>query len=205
MPITYTGGSRNNLMKVPRRWEPAPPKVRFAERGKFLYTKLSLNVAPGVVMNFSSRVDLELIERDLRDGVVDGVSGIFGSIFKGIKKAVKTVGKATGLNKVVKFAGKVLNNPIVRAVVPGAAAAAAGAKIASDVAKATGLAGKKRKRQTRSRRRARRPRLTRNQKAAKYYLTRAAVTAQRAGLTRPSQAAAAKAGARMYQLIVQPK
>jgi hypothetical protein len=203
MAITTTTGRRGDIMKAPRGWQPAEPKVRFSERGKFLYTRLSLNVAPGVVMNFSSRVDLELIEKNLRDGVSDEISGIFGSIFKGIKKAVKTVGKATGLNKVVKFAGKVLNNPIVKAVVPGAAAASAGVKIASDVAKATGLAGGGKRR--RPRRRRARPRRTRRQKAANFYLTRAAVRAQKAGLAKPSTAQAVKAGAKMYQLIVQPK
>ncbi len=205
MAITTTTGRRGDLMKAPKGWQPAEPKVRFSERGKFLYTRLSLNVAPGVVMNFSSRVDLELIERNLRDGARDEISGIFGSIFKGIKKAVKTVGKATGLNKVVKFAGKVLNNPIVKAIVPGAAAASAGVKIASDVAKATGLAGKGKRRRRRRAAPRQRPRRTRRQKAANFYLTRAAVRAQRAGLTKPSQAQAVKAGAKMYQLIVQPK
>lgn len=191
-------------MRAPKGWQPAEPKVRFSERGKFLYTRLSLNVAPGVVMNFSSRVDLEIIERNLRDGARDEISGIFGSIFKGIKKAVKTVGKATGLNKVVKIAGKVLNNPIVKAIVPGAAAAAAGVKIASDVAKATGLAGRRR-RQPSPRGFMPRPQMTQRQKAANFYLTRAAVRAQRARLTAPSRIKAARAGAKIYELIVQPK
>ena len=150
MAITTTTGRRGDIMRVPKTWQPAEPKVRFSRRGKYLYTRLSLNVAPGVVMNFSSRVDLELIEQHLREGATDDISGIFGSIFKGIKKAVSVVGKATGLDKVVKFAGKVLSNPVVKAVVPGAAMAAAGAKVASDVVKATGLAsrarGKRRRR-----------------------------------------------------------
>jgi hypothetical protein len=181
---------RGNIMKAPKRWQPAPPKVRFTEQGKFLFTRLALNVAPGVTMNFISRVDLELIERDLRDGIPDEISGIFGSIFKGIKKAVKTVGKATGLNKVVKIAGKVLNNPLIKAIVPGAAMAAAGAKVAADVAKATGLAGGKRK--------------GRAAKAAKYYLQRAAVTAERAKLDKPARDGAVLAGGKAYKLIVTP-
>lgn len=204
---------KNQIMRAPDGWEPQPPKVKFSERGKYLYTRLSLNVAPGVVFYFTSRVDLEIIEQQLRDGYRDDVSGIFGSIFKGIKKAVKTVGKATGLNKVVKIAGKVLNNPIVKAIVPGAAAAAAGVKIATDVAKATGLAGGKKKgrkaapAQVRyaAPRRAPRRLPPRRQKAANYYLTRAAVTAQRAGLTPQSRQAAAQTGAKIYKLIVNPQ
>lgn len=191
MAMTQIVGRRGDLMKAPRRWQPAPPKVRFTEKGKFLYTRLALNVAPGVTMNFISRVDLQLIERDLRDGIPDEISGIFGSIFKGIKKAVSTVGKATGLNKVVKIAGKVLNNPIIKAVVPGAAMAAAGAKVASDVAKATGLTGGGKPKGKKA-------------KAAKYYLQRAAVTAERARLDKPARDGAVLAGGRAYKLIITP-
>lgn len=248
MPVTYITEQRRRPMIVPKNWQPKPPKVRFSERGKFLYTQLSLNVAPGVVMKFSSRVDLELIERNLRDGVVDDVSGIFGSIFKGIKKAVKAVGKATGLNKVVKGAKMVIDNPIIQAVVPGAAVAAAGMNIASDITSAkgimkgiaggalgmTGLGGAaaklgakalskgKGRRRSKGGRKRTRPRqsfaflsrkrvkrlqsqIAKRKKLANYYLTRAAVTAERAGLDKPSRIAHAKAGAKMYQLIVQPK
>lgn len=182
-------GRRSGRLYHSNKWEPAPPKVKFSERGKFLYTRLSLNVAPGIVMNFSSRVDLELIERELRAGRYDDVSGLFGSIFKGIKKAVRSVGRATGLDKVVKIAGKVLQNPIIKAVVPGAALAAGGASIASDIAKATGL--------SRSRRRG-------SQRKAKKYLQRAAQTAQQVRMTRRSAQSAATQGAKVYQIIVKP-
>lgn len=246
MPVTYTTERYRKPMIIPKSWQPLPPKVRFLERGKFLYTKLSLNVAPGVTMNFSSRVDLELIEKNLRDGVVDDVSGIFGSIFKGIKKAVKAVGKATGLNKVVKGAKMVIDNPIIQAVVPGAAVASAGMRVASDISSAQGImkgiaggalglgglggaaaklgakalskGGKRRRRKSKRIRRARRGRgfgergmrqlrshITKRKKLANYYLTRAAVTAEKAGFDKSTRAAHAKAGAKMYQLIVQPK
>ena len=241
MPVTYTTEQRKLPMKVPNTWEPLPPKVRFTERGKFLYTQLSLNLAPGVVMKFSSRVDLELIEKNLRDGVTDDISGIFGSIFKGIKKAVKAVGKATGLNKVVKGAKMVVDNPIIQAVVPGAAVASMGMSMASDITNARALAGKalglsglggatgkilakqlskggkrrSKKRPVSRHRRGRgfvprsmtrlKKRLTKRQKLAKCYLTRAAVTAEKAGFSRPSKTAHAKAGTRMYNLIIQPK
>lgn len=187
MESTALVGRNRDMMRYSRKWDPKEPKIRFSEKGKYLFTRLSLNVAPGVNMTFISRVDLEMIERDMRNGKYDEISGIFGSIFKGIKKAVKTVGKATGLNKVVKFAGKVLKNPLVKAFIPGAALAAGGASIASDIAKATGLARRGKKRQ------------------AKKYLQRAYKRSKTSGLSKNSRRRHAKSGTKVYELIVQPK
>lgn len=240
MPVTYTTKNRRHPMVVSKPWQPLPPKVKFSEKGKFLYTRLSLNVAPGVVMNFTSRVDLELIEQNLRDGQIDDISGIFGSIFKGIKKAVKAVGKATGLNKVVKGAKMIVDNPIIQAVVPGAAVASAGMRVASDISSAQGIMkgiaggalglgglggaaaklgakalskGKSKKKSKRTRGRGFAPRgvrrlqrqVAKRKKLANYYLTRAAVTAEKAGFDNPTNAAHMRTGAKIYELIVQPK
>jgi len=123
-------------------FKPQPPVVRFSEDGKWLYAHLMVHVGPGQVIGFRSRTDLSEIERQMRDGAE--VGGFFGSIFKGISKAVKTVGKATGLNKVVGVAMKVLDNPILKTVFPVAGLASAGLHVAKNLitAQAAKAAGK---------------------------------------------------------------
>lgn len=125
-----------------------PPIVRFVKREPYLYTYLGVRVLPGLLVSFVSRVDLRLIEQQLRDGVsgdADSVEGIFGSIFKGISKAVSTVGKVTGLGKVIGAATKIIKNPIFKMlpipITQGLSFAASAVDVARDVA--TSVAAKK--------------------------------------------------------------
>lgn len=124
-------------------WKPTSPKIQFFHKGvdgRYLVTRLEVNVAPGVVWTFQTQTDLAEVEKAIRYGQVEGVGSIFGKIAKGIKGAVKTVGKATGLNKVISVASKVLNNPILKAVIPGASMAATALKVAKTLTTATAAA-----------------------------------------------------------------
>ncbi len=159
-----------------------PMDVTFDQRGRYMYTRAIFHVAPGVLLHVTSKVDLAQIEQMLRDGNPD-VSGIFGAIFKGIKKAVSVVGKATGLNKVVQFAGKILKNPVVQAILPGAAIAAKGADIAKDLV--TAVAAKKA-----------------GHPAAKKALVLAAAKAKQAGWDKPEFD---KQAEKIYKLIISPE
>lgn len=160
----------------------SPPIVQFIQRGQYLYTYLTVAVGDGYELTFRSRIDLNKVEQKLRDGSSD-VSGLFGSIFKGIKKAVKTVGKATGLNKVVKLAGKVLKNPLVQAIIPGASLASRGVDVAHDMVVA--VAAKKAK-----------------HPAAKKALILAAAKAKKAGWDAPQMQ---KSASTIYKLIISPE
>lgn len=178
------GAAQRRLAAVQKSRSAAAPSIRFVERYPYLYTYCKVHIGDKFQMTFRSRVDLRKVERNLRSGQVSGVEGIFGSIFKGIKKAVSTVGKVTGLNKVVKVAGKVLGNPIVQAVVPGASLANAGLGVAKDVM--GGIAAAKAK-----------------HPAARGFLERAASRAKALSQTQRRQAFTN--GAKVYKLVVTPQ
>jgi hypothetical protein len=138
-----TVGATNQL---PANWKPVNPKIQWfyqGRDGRYLITRLIVNVAPGVNWSFQSQTDLAEVEKAIRYGQAPGVGSIFGKIAKGVKGAVKSVGKATGLNKVVAAASKVINNPIIKAVVPGASAAAAALKVTQTLTTATAAAAAK--------------------------------------------------------------
>lgn len=88
------------------------PTVRFFNDGRYLTTVLRVDLGDGKSLGISDRIDLQQVEHALRTGKPE-VSGFFGSLWKGVKKAVKSVGKATGLSKVIKSAKSVLKNPII--------------------------------------------------------------------------------------------
>jgi hypothetical protein len=159
------------------------PKVTFVEKGKYMYARGIFNVARGVVFVITVRVDMDLIERNLRDGYGDTVEGLFGSIFKGIKKAVKSVAKWKGFKKILDIGGKILKNPILQSVVPEARFAAGGTEVAKSLLTAAAAAKVKHPK-------------------AKRMLAIAAVQAKQINL---NDRDVAKGASRIYELIVNPK
>lgn len=176
------------------KFKPADPVIRWRQKGKWMITFVELNPMPGVIQTLKSRVDLTQVERALRSGDISGldisedeIAGFFGSLWKGIKKVgkgigkvVKKVGKVTGLNKVLKFAGKLGKIPGISAI-PGVGLALKGISVAKDVS--TAILAKKKGR----------PEL------AKKALRVAMKRAKAAGLTEKD---AARQGVKMYKLII---
>jgi hypothetical protein len=157
--------------------------IRSSQSGQIMTTTANLLVAPGVTFALRSLVNLRDIEKAIRQGHITGdVGGIFGDIWKGIKK----VGKAIGIKKIIKVAKGILKNPIVQAAFPEARFGAAGLETADMLA--TAAAAKKA-----------------NHPAATRMLAVAAVTAQRAGLDRPPAAQqVSRQAARFYKIMVTP-
>lgn len=158
--------------------------IKSVERGGTMVTTGQLVVAPGVVFFLRTLVDLRNVEKGIRSGRISGgaVEGIFGDIWKGVKK----VGKAIGIKKIVKVAKGILKNPIVQAAFPEARAGAAGLECADMLATAA-LAKKKG-----------RPEATR-------IMAIAAVTAKKAGLDKPAQAQQiTNQASRLYKIMVTP-
>jgi hypothetical protein len=174
---------RNEIVK--RSFKPAEPKFRFVQEGKYLITYATVNPAPGVVQVFRSRVDLAALERRFRNGNIneESIEGIFGDIFKGVKKAVKKVGKAIGIKKIGKVFKKIAKLPGISAI-PFVGSAIKAIDVGTDVASAL-LAKKQGKK-----------------KLAKKALALASRTAQSYGM---SNKEAMKAGQKIYRLIISPE
>lgn len=96
------------------------PTLRVQYRKPFVLVQLRVPLGPGRVKTFKARVDTRMIIKALRRHGVDVEIGFLGKLWKGIKK----VGKAIGIDKVVKLAGKAL--PAVAAILPPPANAIAG-------------------------------------------------------------------------------
>ena len=178
------------------RFVPSEPKFRFQQRGKWLITAMDVHLAPGVTQTFKSRVDLAKIERALRSGDISGlditdeeIAGIFGDIWKGIKKVgkgigkgVKKIGKAIGVKKIFKGLKKVAKLPGI-AHIPYVGPALKAVDVGSDIA--TALVAKKNKRP----------------KLAKKALRLAAKKAKKHKLDTRE---VARQGAKMYKLMISP-
>jgi len=110
--VIYCGevGAKKAAPRTAAKFKPAT--VKFFNDGRFLTTVLKIDLGHGKSLGIADRLDLHEIEQALRTGHPQ-VSGFFGSLWKGIKKTVKTVGKATGLSKVIKAAKSVLKNPLI--------------------------------------------------------------------------------------------
>ena len=162
-------------------FQPLPPKVKFIQNGKWMYCILLVHVGPGQTLGFRSRTDMSQMEQQMRDGAEIG--GLFGVLFKGIKKVVGTVSKVTGLGKALGAASTILKNPIINTILPVAGKAGKGLDIAKNLltAQVAKTAGKP--------------------DIASKALALAAVQTQKAGLDVTKYA---KASERTYQLIIRP-
>jgi hypothetical protein len=174
---------QSTAIQVRKSFKTAEPIIRFRQDGHILYTTLTVNPAPGIVQHYRSRVDLSEVERRLRAGQLDGVEGIFGSIWKGIKKATKKVGKALGVKKIVKTLAKVGKIPGISAI-PFVGPALKVVSVGNDMA--TALLAKK----------AGKPKL------AKKAMN---VALQRAKALGVDKKTARKEGTKIYKLIIAPE
>jgi hypothetical protein len=140
------------------------PIIKFRAEGPVVVTTLYIPLEKGNAMAFSARVDRNKIIEQLRKAQISGntipiaglcaddepwerpiagdywqpppeIGNILGSIVKGLKKGVSTVAKATGVDKVLKIAKKAINNPLIKSIVPGAAAAATALSVTDKVLK----------------------------------------------------------------------
>lgn len=186
------------MSKYPiKNWKPADPVVRFKQKGKYLLTFITFNLMPGVTQTMSSRVDLQWVERKLRQGDISGlgmtydeIEGIFGDIWKGIKKVgkglgkgVKKIGKALGVKKIFKGLGKIGKLPGISAI-PYVGPALKAVSVANDIS--TAITAKKKGR----------PDL------AKKALRIAAKKTKKYGLNKKE---VARQGMKIYQLTVAPQ
>jgi len=152
------------------------------------YVQLCVPVGPGEFQTFSAVIDNMKIARSLsRAGVDFEISGLFGKIWRSVKK----IAKKTGLTKVLKLARKAL--PIVAKFAPPPfSTAAAGASLAINTAMDLVRAKKARKRGKRG-------------KSARYIqraLGRGRAYGKIAGKRKRRKAM--KRGARMYRIMVTP-
>lgn len=95
------------------------PWLRVQYRKPFVAVELTVPIGGGKKQTFRARIDTRHIVALLQRHGVE-ISGFLGKLWKGVKK----VGKAIGINKVVKLASKAL--PAVAAILPPPANAIAG-------------------------------------------------------------------------------
>lgn len=115
------------------------PWLVIRQQGELTIVHLHVPLGGGQFVTFSARVDNRKVLAALRRAGIDvQVAGLFGDIWKGVRK----VARATGVSKVLSIATKVLKSPILQAVIPGAPLATRALGIAAHMVVARKAAAK---------------------------------------------------------------